>query len=269
MARLLSAIVLLPLLFAAIWYGDPPWFAALAALAVILGLNEYYSLTSRIGAQSIRVQGIVAAVALLAAFYFRRPEFIVGILAALVISVLISELLTNSDFASTLTSSATTVFGVLYVALLGGYLIALRVIPETGDRLPAKLITLFFVVIFAGDTAAYYTGRLIGRSKLAPRISPGKTIEGLVGGLVGNVAAAVIAHYTFFPELPLEHAIPLALLMGLLGVLGDLCESMLKRGAQRKDAGSLIPGHGGMLDRLDSMVFNAPLVYYYYDTFLK
>ena len=135
--------------------------------------------------------------------------------------------------------------------------------------LAAKLLTLFFVVVFAGDTLAYYTGRTIGRHKLAPHISPGKTVEGAIGGLVGNALAAVIAHYTFFPELPLAHAIPLGLVMGTFGVLGDLAESMLKRGAHIKDAGKLIPGHGGLLDRLDSMVFNAPILYYYSQSFLR
>jgi len=94
-------------------------------------------------------------------------------------------------------------------------------------------------------------------------------VEGVIGGLLGNVAAALIAHFTFFPELKVVHAVPLALVMGALGIIGDLCESMLKRGARAKDAGNLIPGHGGLLDRLDSMLFNAPLLYYFYLIFMK
>ncbi|MFN0119934.1 MAG: phosphatidate cytidylyltransferase, partial [Blastocatellia bacterium] len=127
----------------------------------------------------------------------------------------------------------------------------------------------FFLVIFAGDTGAYYVGRAFGRHKLAPRISPGKTIEGLAGGLLANALAVVISKYTFFPGLELSLGIPLALAMGVLGVIGDLCESMLKRGAGAKDAGQIIPGHGGILDRLDSLLFNAPLLYYFHVLFLK
>ena len=98
----------------------------------------------------------------------------------------------------------------------------------------------------------------MGRRRPAPRVSPGKTVEGAIGGLAGNVAAALIAHFTFFPELKIAYAVPLALAMGLLGITGDLCESMLKRGA-RGNAGNLIPGHGGLLlDRLDSIVFQRP-----------
>jgi phosphatidate cytidylyltransferase len=268
MARVLSAIVFLPILFAALWIGGPIWFSAIAAAGILLGLYEYYRLASRGGA----VQGMAAAAATLAAFYFGRHELIVAILAALVTVEMLVQLFTRAndeDFGEMLPVAATKVFGVLYVAVLGGYIIAIRVIESPIPQLAAKLLTLFFIVVFAGDTGAYYTGRNFGRKRLAPRVSPGKTVEGAIGGLIGNVVAALIAHYTFFPELKIVHAIPLALVMGALGITGDLCESMLKRGARAKDAGNLIPGHGGLLDRLDSMLFNAPLLYYFHEIFLK
>lgn len=268
MARVLTAIIFLPILFSALWLGSPIWFAAMAGLAVLLGLYEYYALM-KCGGQ---VQGMIAALAILAAFYFHRHELVLAIVAAFVIVELLVQLYSNSDkddFGHVLADAAVRVFGVLYVAVLGGYIVALTVIESPIQKLPAKLLTLFFIVVFAGDTGAYYTGRTLGRHKLAPKVSPGKTIEGLVGGLAGNVIAALIAHYWFFPELKLEHAIPLAIVMGLLGATGDLCESMLKRGAKAKDAGKLIPGHGGLLDRLDSMLFNAPLLFYFYVVFLQ
>src|SRR5262249_38132178 len=165
--------------------------------------------------------------------------------------------------------AAISVLGVLSVAVLGGYIIAIRVIDSPIPNLGPKLLTLFFIVVFAGDTGAYYTGRTLGRNKLAPKVSPGKTIEGAIGGVLGNVVAALIAHFPFFPELKIINAFGLAVVMGFLGITGDLCESMLKRGAKAKDAGKLIPGHGGLLDRLDSMVFNAPLLYYFYEMFMK
>ena len=269
MARVLTSIVILPILFAAIWLGGPIFFAGLAALGILLGLIEYYALTQKVGARSGSVTGLLAAGALIGAFYTGNHVLIAPILAALVIVDLITQLLTNRDLPSTLVGTATTVFGVLYVALLGGYIIALRVIVDPVPRMPEKLLTFFFAVIFAGDTGAYYIGRLIGRRRLAPRVSPAKTVEGAVGGLMGNLIAASVAHFTFFRELPIVHALPLALVMGVLGIFGDLGESMLKRGAQTKDASNLIPGHGGLLDRLDSMVFNAPLLYLYYLAFLR
>jgi phosphatidate cytidylyltransferase len=268
MARVLSAIVFLPILFAALWLGGPIWFSAIAAAGVLIGLYEYYRLASRGG----EVQGLAAAAATLAAFYFGRLELIVAIIAALVIVEMLSQLFTRAkdeDFGEMLPAVATRVFGVLYVAVLGGYIIAIRAIESPIPKLAPKLLTLFFIIVFAGDTGAYYTGRAMGRRRLAPRVSPGKTVEGAIGGLLGNIVAALIAHFTFFPELKIVYAIPLALVMGALGITGDLCESMLKRGARAKDAGGLIPGHGGLLDRLDSMLFNAPLLYYFYWIFLR
>jgi phosphatidate cytidylyltransferase len=245
MTRVLTAVVLLPILFAAIWLAGPIYFSGLAALGIVLGLIEYYSLTQKVGARSGYVIGLVATLALSAAFFYGRHDLIGPLIGALVIVELITQVITNRDLTSTLTGSASTLFGVAYVSLLGGYIIALRVISDPRPQMPEKLLTLFFIIVFAGDTGAYYIGRLFGRHRLAPRISPAKTVEGAFGGLVGNLIAAAIAHFTFFPELPIKHVAPLALAMGTLGILGDLCESMLKRGAQTKDASQLIPAMEG------------------------
>lgn len=274
MARVISAVVFLPILIVTLWRGAPIYFGALALVAVVLGLIEYYGITDRVGTRTNRVPGIVAAVTVLIAFYEGRHEWIAPTVAALVIVELTIQLFVHArqaepDLRGALAAAAAPVFGVLYVAVLGGYLIALRVIPDTGIQLSAKLLSLFFLIVFAGDTGAYYVGRSLGKRKLAPRISPGKTVEGSVGGLLANILAVVIAHYTFFPGLPLASAAVLAVVMGVLGQIGDLCESMLKRGAQIKDAAHVIPGHGGVLDRLDSILFNAPVLYYYYVLFLK
>ncbi|HYE74755.1 MAG TPA: phosphatidate cytidylyltransferase [Blastocatellia bacterium] len=275
MARIISAVVFLPILIVTLWRVGPIYFASLVMIAVVLGLVEYYGITDRVNARTSRVPGTIAAVGVLIAFYQGRHDWIVPILASLLIIEMSIQLFINArqaepDLRNALSSAAAPVFGVIYVAVLGGYMIALRVVPDDGiQQLAAKLLSLFFLIVFAGDTGAYYAGRNLGKRKLAPRISPGKTVEGSIGGLVANVLAVVIAHFTFFPELPLASAIPLALVMGVLGQIGDLCESMLKRGAQIKDAAHIIPGHGGLLDRLDSIVFNAPVLYYYYVFFLK
>lgn len=269
MARVLSAIVFLPVLLLIIWRGAPAYFSALIAIVAVLGLLEYKNIAAQVGMKVGASQSIIAALGVLIGFYWQQPEIIVVSLALLVIVELSRQLFTTKDLTKALPNAAGTIFGVFYIAVLGGYLIALRLVPEQTNYLPAKLISLFFLIVFAGDTGAYYTGRTLGKHKLAPSISPGKTIEGVIGGLVANALAVVIAHFTFFPELNLLTALPLALLMGGLGVIGDLCESMLKRGSHVKDAAHLIPGHGGVLDRLDSILFNAPVLYYYYVLFMK
>jgi phosphatidate cytidylyltransferase len=119
------------------------------------------------------------------------------------------------------------------------------------------------VAVYFGDTTAFYIGRAWGRRKLAPRISPGKTWEGGLGAIIGSLAGALIFRVLFFPQLPAVHAVALGAGIGVIGQLGDLFESLIKRAAKVKDSGMLIPGHGGLLDRVDSVLFASPFVYYY------
>jgi phosphatidate cytidylyltransferase len=124
-------------------------------------------------------------------------------------------------------------------------------------------ILFTLVVVYFGDTTAFYVGRAWGKRKLAPKISPSKTVEGGLGAIGGSIAGALFFRFFFFPQLHTSHALALAVGVGVVGQLGDLFESLLKRSAQVKDSGTLIPGHGGLLDRIDSVLFASPLVYYY------
>jgi phosphatidate cytidylyltransferase len=158
-------------------------------------------------------------------------------------------------------SKGATILGVLYIPFLGSHLISIR----TGfnQTLSSHLLSFFFLVLMGSDVGAYYVGRALGKRKLAPSISPGKTWEGVIGGIVAALAMGALAHFWFFRELPLKYILPLAVIMTVVGILGDLAESALKRGAGAKDAANILPGHGGILDRLDSLLFNAPLIYYF------
>ena len=156
-----------------------------------------------------------------------------------------------------------TILGVVYLVFFGGFLVAIRVGFETPSGLSTHLLGYFFLVVFASDIGAYLAGRALGKHKLAPAISPGKTIEGLIGGLLSAAAAGAIATWWFFPELPYRASIPLAVVLAAVGVLGDLTESAMKRGSGAKDAATILPGHGGFLDRLDSLLFGAPILYYF------
>src|SRR3990172_56134 len=147
--------------------------------------------------------------------------------------------------------------GLVYLGLLGSHLVFLRDAPNGRDWL---LLALF--ATFATDTCAYFVGKAIGRTKIAPAISPGKTLEGSLGGLAGGAAAVLLLNWILDAGAGAE-IIGLALLLPLAGELGDLAESLIKRGAGVKDASRVIPGHGGFLDRLDSLLITVPLVYYY------
>ncbi|HEU4477123.1 MAG TPA: phosphatidate cytidylyltransferase [Pyrinomonadaceae bacterium] len=269
MSRLITALVVLPVLIASIlisWLQ--PLFVLLAAAAMVLGLFEFYVLAKKRDLKPDAVAGYLAAAALFVAFYITRPEHLLDMLwliqAVLIVFIpatLIAAALRGAPFEKMLASTGATVLGVLYVVFLGGHLVALR----TGftQAVSADLLSFFFLVLMGADTAAYYVGRALGKHKLAPSISPGKTWEGVAGGFVAGLLMATIAHYWFFPELPLKIALPLAAVMVVVGILGDLTESALKRGSGAKDAAKLLPGHGGILDRLDSLLFNAPLIYYF------
>jgi phosphatidate cytidylyltransferase len=268
MKRILTAIVGLPILLYTVWSQSPYFFVALTAIAALLALREFYGLASKFGGKPQVVIGYAAALVILASFLFDEPSLAVAAVIALSVVSLATALGTSNEVKDSLMSVSSTMFGVVYVALLPGCLIGVRMLPGaitrlTAPHLASKLLTMFFALVMMTDTGAYYVGRTLGRHKLAPRISPGKTIEGAIGGFVMAVVTGVLCKMIFFHEIPITHAITLGAAIGLVGQIGDLAESMLKRGAGVKDSGNLLPGHGGMLDRIDSILFCAPLLYYY------
>jgi phosphatidate cytidylyltransferase len=271
MSRIITAVIALPILIASILLPVlQPLFVALAAAAMIAGLYEFYVLSKKKDMKPDIAAGFLGGAALFTIFYFATPDpqqsrldvqTILLALIALTIATLVAAMLRGAPFDKMIVASGVTIMGVLYVVLLGGHLVALRTGFE--QKLSAHLLSFFFLILMGADTAAYYTGRAFGKRKLAPKVSPGKTWVGVAGGIVAALALAVAAHYWFFTELPLKWALPLAAVMTVLGILGDLTESALKRGAGAKDAANILPGHGGVLDRLDSLLFNAPLLYYF------
>ena len=271
--RLLTAAIALPIIIASImlplWFPQTVWvFVVIAAVALAAGLFEFYSLTKKLGLKADAAIGYLGAAALFVGFVFdapsKAPDLLIATTVLVVIAVLVSQTFRfQKDFSKMLTGIGVTLLGVFYVAFLGGFLVATRIGFETPTNLSTHLLAFFFLVIFGSDSGAYFTGRALGKHKLAPAISPGKTVEGLIGGIVAAAAFAALATFWFFPELPYKWSIPLAIVLAVVGVLGDLCESAMKRGSNTKDAASILPGHGGLLDRLDSLLFGAPILYYF------
>ncbi len=271
--RLLTAAVALPILIASIilpdYVPETVWiFVVIAVLAIAAGLFEFYTLTKKLELKADASVGYLGAAALIVAFIFdapaKAPDLLILTLAGFTIFLLATQAFRfQKDFSKMLAGVGVTLLGVMYVALLGGFLIATRVGFEDLPGLSTKLLIFFFAVMFGSDSGAYFAGRAFGKQKLAPAISPGKTVEGLVGGLVAAAAIAALCTWLFFPELPYQFAIPLAIVMAAVGVVGDLAESAMKRGSKAKDAANILPGHGGLLDRMDSLLFNAPILYYF------
>ncbi len=267
-ARILTAVVLLPVLIASILIAKLALlFVVLAAAAMILALIEFWLLARKQQVRADAAAGLLSGVALLTIFYFTQPGRLPDLLMIQLVLLLFTAgaltaaMVRGAPYDRMITSVGVTVLSVMYVILLGGHLIAARV--GFAPILSKHLLSFFFLVIMGSDSAAYYGGRMFGRHKLAPSVSPGKTWEGAVAGMLASLLLAAAAHYWFFLDLPLKFALPLAAVMNVVGVLGDLTESALKRSAGAKDTAQILPGHGGILDRIDSLLFNAPVIYYF------
>ncbi|MGQ0543678.1 MAG: phosphatidate cytidylyltransferase [Blastocatellia bacterium] len=271
--RIITAVVALPLLFGSIvlpWYvPQTAWiFVFICVLALLAGLFEFYSLSKKLELKADAAIAYIGSAVLIVAFIFdapsKAPDLLLLSLAMFVIAVFITQTFRfQKDFTKMLTGAGITILGVLYVTFLGGFLVSTRIGFENNPGLSTDLLLFFFIVIFGSDAGAYFAGRALGKHKLAPVISPGKTVEGLIGGILAAAGFAALCTLVFFHELPYQFSIPLAVVMAVAGVLGDLAESAMKRGSGAKDAATILPGHGGLLDRLDSLLFNAPILYYF------
>ena len=258
--RIYTVLLVVPLLYGAIKYLPPLAFTGIVAIAGCLSLAELYRLCFQTSTTPTRAIGLVGCVALIMGPH--EPALVQPGLLIVVISVLSIPVLLEVPLLDSLRQGAIVLTGMLYIGLTLSYLIFVRLFPQ-GDL----LLLFLLLVTWAADTGAYYVGTLYGHRPLAPRISPKKTVEGLFGGFIGATIVAFVARWTFVPEFSNLDTIVLAVLLTTAGLWGDLVESAIKRSVGVKDSGGLLPGHGGMLDRLDSLLFTAP-AFYYYVTFM-
>lgn len=265
--RALSAAVLVPPVLLALVAGLPG-FAAVVALAVAVGAFETFRLLRAAGYPTLPAFGTVLAVALVLGAAVRpKPETIAILLAVGVILAAVGAF-ARPDPRDGLVSWMATVFGALYVALLGFVLLVAAVAPPMPDgAFLAPLgsergwVLLLLLAVWSYDTGAYAFGRAFGRARFLAHISPSKTYAGLVGGLVASTAVVTVLVAGLGQ--PAWAGLALGPVLGLAAQAGDLAESMLKRAAGAKDSGTLIPGHGGILDRTDSFLFAAPVLALY------
>jgi len=256
--RWLTALLLAPLLVALVALA-PRWaFVALVSSAVAVCLHEYYRMASP-QAGPRRYVWILWGGLLPVAFALGGPSAALAAATLGAVCFFGAFVLKGEVRPTILDILGREFLGLAYIALLLSYFVLLR------DLEAGRFWVLFVLAVaFAEDTGAYYFGRALGRRKLCPTLSPGKTVSGAVGGLVAAAFAAFACRALFMPPLAVGDTIALGLLIGVAGQTGDLFESLIKRASGVKDSGTLLPGHGGLLDRIDSLVFSAPAVYYYY-----
>lgn len=258
----MTAFIAGPAVLALVILG-PPWgFPLLVVFIGGVGLHEFHGLTfpPRSKDRSGRHFATAVATGWTALAAAVPGGYAVAGLAAAAIAVMAWHLARPTPIDSWNQRVGASLAGLLYGGLPMAHLCWLHGLPN-GDGW--RWIVLLFMVIWVGDSGAYFSGRALGRHKLYPIASPNKTVEGFVGGLIGAMAAAFVAQALFHPALSQADCLLLGLAGGILGPLGDLVESMFKRSAGIKDSGSFFPGHGGVLDRVDALLFAAPLFYWY------
>ena len=255
--RWVTALVAIPILLLLIAKGGRISVTLLVALVTTLSLLEYFSLVLPDDGTAVKGGGLVVGLVLVLAMSWVGTKAVpVLLVAAFLIFTVIC--LFNFNSLSVLATLSRQMSGLLYIPFMLGHLILIRDWPQG-----VTWVFFLLAVVFAGDTAAFYVGRVMGRHKLAPRVSPGKTVEGAIGGLAASVIVGILFRKYCFPEFGLGGWIVLVFGLGALGQTGDLFESMLKRSVDVKDSGWVMPGHGGLLDRIDGLIFAAPGLYYW------
>jgi phosphatidate cytidylyltransferase len=250
--RWLTAVVAVPLLFVIIFFGSDTLFSAVITGVILLGVHEYQHIVFGAGHLWEKAQGLLIGFLIPLTVYFGNMQLLLAVLSFSVLLVFFTYLLRIKEDHFDILPVGKMILGFMYVPLMMSYFILIR-------RLDQGVLWIFFLLVlaFSGDVTAYYVGKNFGKQKLLPLVSPNKTVEGTIGLFVGS------------PALPVVHAAALGFFGSVLGQLGDLCESAMKRASGVKDSGVILPGHGGILDRLDCLIFIAPFVYYYYAFIIK
>ena len=254
---MITALILLPVVILTIIKGGPLPFACLLSIFSFIGTCEFYRMALPERTIEIWPAASCAALTIFIPFIGGERLALAGLIGLFMLFALLF-LFRIRDITSAAREIAYVVLGFLYIPFMLMHLVMLH---QTAYGWQWLLVIM--LIVMTNDSAAYYTGSAFGKHRLYPLVSPKKSIEGALGGLVGSVGGTLLAKFTFFPQLSLADALITAIVIGILGQTGDLFESLLKRSFGVKDSGNSIPGHGGVLDRLDSIIFAAPAMYYY------
>ncbi|MFH1132324.1 MAG: phosphatidate cytidylyltransferase [Pseudomonadota bacterium] len=259
LVRVISVVLLVPPLILLVLWQKAGGFAIAVHLVSTIALMEFY----QIAVSDISLWKRTAGTALgtltsITMYWCPKADILVALLLLIILMLSTLQLFTFDDIKKATTSTAIMVFGIIYVPLMLTTIALLKKMPDGTDW-----VFLVLTVTWFSDTGAYFMGRAIGRHKLYVTVSPGKTVEGAFGGIVASFGAAILAKYWYMPQLTWLHGIAFAVFGSVFAQVGDLVESMVKRSFDVKDSGRIIPGHGGLLDRIDALLFVSPFFYLY------
>lgn len=256
--RWLTGLILAAVIFVIIVFASPFALAMVVILVAVAGIWEYNNIVLGKGFLKEKVEGTVFAVIIPLVMFLGTSQLVLAVISFCILATFILFLGAIKETNVDVIVVAKVVFGMMYIPFLISHIILLR-----GLDKGALWVLFVLVLAFAGDITALYVGKYFGKHKLSPVISPGKTVEGTIGLIWGSTAACLIFGYFCFPDLSLVKIGILAFIGSIVGQLGDLSESAIKRNYGLKDASSLLPGHGGVMDRMDCLLFIVPFVYYY------
>ncbi|MDI7260264.1 MAG: phosphatidate cytidylyltransferase [Thermodesulfobacteriota bacterium] len=259
-----TALLIIPPFVLLIALGPSILFTLMVLITTLLGLLEFFNLALPQSGRIERLIGIGLGLILSILFSYGEARILSPLLALTLLILSVLFMATSRNLSSVIPNLGVTFFGIFYVGFLLSHIILIR------NQTDGRIWVLFLIItIWAGDIFALFSGTLLGRHKLYPKISPNKTYEGLVGAILGSVIIGLAYALLFIPYFDRGICILVTIGLGVLGQLGDFTESMLKRSAQVKDSGTLFPGHGGILDRIDSFLFSAPFFYHILPYLLK
>lgn len=259
MIRWISGVIFAILVVFLLLYVSKIGIQLTVVVLSMWGLKEYFELTLKEVSLVVRLIGVfIGGIATsLLIFVIHTPDQFLSLFAGILIVTFLVHFRGNPNFTERIQKMAFFYFGIMYTSLLfsyWGWILNLE---------PWKFwVFLMLGSTFLADVGGYVFGHLFGKNRLAPHLSPGKTIEGAIGGFVFSVSGAFIVRALFWPDFPIGKLVLICTLISTFGPLGDLSESLIKRGVHAKDSGNLIPGHGGLLDRVDALLFTGPVVYY-------
>jgi phosphatidate cytidylyltransferase len=255
--RIITAVLFGALWLLAICTGSLPVFWLVVVILCAAGLNEFFAIALKDRARRYRLAAVAIGLLPLLAAYSRHPDMVQ---ASFILALFCAAILTIADYQKkddNFLCLAKICAGLSFIGLTAAHLVLLM-----AEARGARWLLLLTLIIAASDTGAYFIGTALGRHKLCPKISPGKTVEGFVGGLAAAVIITSLSGPLLFGDISRYRLVVLALVLSSLGVVGDLTESVFKRSCRVKDSGAILPGHGGILDRVDSILAAGPALYY-------
>ena len=262
--RVLASIIFIPCLIIIARRGGF-YYLALIDIMILVGLWEFYTMMEAKGLRPYKTMGFLSGLALSWYVFFQQGIYANLLMSVIFMGIMVLEL-ARRDKGMAVYHISVTLFGVFYVAWLGSHLLLLRELPQLKGldySLGFSFVIVAFALTWCYDTGAFFVGSWLGKHQILPSVSPGKTYEGAIGGVLCSIVGFLIMRSTIAAYITVPAGVGLAVACSIVAQLGDLCESMIKRDVKIKDSSKTIPGHGGVLDRFDSLLFTAPLIYYF------